>query len=84
MGTEAEWLATLKGIAGQNGTKGDNGADGKSAYEIAKDNGFTGTESEWLASLVGQSGAKGEQGIQGEKVNRVKTAVTENLLTSLP
>lgn len=29
------------------------GADGKSAYEIAKDNGFEGTEAEWLESLVG-------------------------------
>ena len=27
------------------------GADGKSAYQIAVDNGFDGTESEWLASL---------------------------------
>lgn len=30
--------------------------DGKSAYEIAQDNGFTGTESEWLDSLVGAPG----------------------------
>lgn len=29
------------------------GADGKSAYEIACDNGFVGTEEEWLASLKG-------------------------------
>ena len=27
------------------------GADGKSAYQIAVDNGFTGTETEWIASL---------------------------------
>ena len=31
------------------------GEPGKSAYEIAKDNGFKGTEAEWLASLVGLS-----------------------------
>ena len=30
---------------------------GKSAYEIAKENGFDGTEAEWLASLKGDTGA---------------------------
>lgn len=38
---------------------------GKSAYEIAVDNGFKGSETEWLASLRGADGEKGEQGIQG-------------------
>lgn len=28
-----------------------NGSNGKSAYEIALDNGFIGTEQEWLSSL---------------------------------
>lgn len=32
-----------------------SGADGKSAYEIAVENGFEGTETEWLDSLKGQS-----------------------------
>lgn len=32
------------------------GEDGKSAYEIAQENGFEGTESEWLESLKGKSG----------------------------
>jgi hypothetical protein len=41
--------------------------DGKSAYEVAVDNGFEGTETEWLESLKGERGDKGEQGIQGEK-----------------
>ncbi len=31
----------------------DDASDGKSAYEIAVENGFTGTEEEWLASLSG-------------------------------
>lgn len=31
-------------------------SQGKSAYEIAKDNGFTGTEGEWLLSLKGTDG----------------------------
>lgn len=37
--------------------------DGKSAYEIALENGFEGTEAEFLVSLKGE---KGDQGIQGE------------------
>ncbi len=62
------------GPQGPAGPKGDAGANGKSTFEIAKANGFTGTESEWLASLkgpkgdqgpVGPQGPKGDQGIQG-------------------
>lgn len=41
--------------------------DGKSAYEIACDNGFDGTQEEWLASLKGEKGDTGAQGPQGEK-----------------
>ena len=40
---------------------------GKSAYDVAVDNGFAGTEPEWLASLKGEQGPQGEQGIQGIK-----------------
>ena len=39
---------------------------GKSAYEIAKENGFNGTETEWLASLKGATGAPGADGRDGE------------------
>lgn len=35
---------------------------GKSAYEIAQDNGFIGTEQEWLKSLQGQTPYIGENG----------------------
>ena len=38
------------------GEDGDNGSDGKSAYEIAVQNGFIGTEAEWLESLKGEEG----------------------------
>lgn len=34
--------------------------DGKSAYEIAVENGFEGTEAEWLASLKGDKGDQGK------------------------
>lgn len=51
-----------RGEAGTNGTdaKGSRGEDGKSAYQIAVDNGFVGTEAQWLASLKGDKGDKGD------------------------
>lgn len=36
------------------------GLPGKSAYEIAREAGFSGTKEEWLASLKGEKGNKGE------------------------
>ncbi|WP_270529526.1 GH25 family lysozyme [Limosilactobacillus vaginalis] len=38
-------------------TPGKDGKDGKSAYEIACDNGFKGSEAEWLQSLHGKDGS---------------------------
>ena len=49
----------LTGCSGEPGPKGDAGAtgsNGKSAYELAVENGFQGTEQQWLASLNGGSG----------------------------
>ncbi|MCG8397248.1 hypothetical protein LWS67_11840 [Bacillus atrophaeus] len=40
---------------------------GKSAYDIAVDNGFSGTEEEWLASLKGEKGSTGATGAIGDK-----------------
>ena len=42
---------------GELGGGGGSGTAGKSAYEIAVDNGFVGTETEWLESLKGKQGA---------------------------
>lgn len=42
-----------------------DGEDGKSAYRIAVDEGYSGTEEEWLASLKGDKGDKGEDGQDG-------------------
>lgn len=44
---------------------GGSGADGKSAYEIAAENGFEGTEQQWLASLKGADGIDGTDGADG-------------------
>ncbi|OTQ83696.1 hypothetical protein BG30_16025 [Bacillus subtilis subsp. subtilis] len=40
---------------------------GKSAYDIAVDNGFSGTVEEWLASLKGEKGNTGATGTKGDK-----------------
>lgn len=45
--------------------EGEVGPAGKSAYEIAKQNGYTGTEEEWLESLKGEQGPQGPEGPQG-------------------
>lgn len=81
-----EQLASLKGDKGDNGADGKDGADGytpvkdidyfdgvngKSAYQIAVDNGFIGTEAEWLASL---RGADGKDGMQPDWNQNDKTA----------
>lgn len=39
-----------------------HGTNGKSAYDIAVENGFVGTEDEWLASLKGEKGDAGDDG----------------------
>ncbi len=52
VGTEAEWLESLK--------------QGESAYQIAVRNGYTGTEAEWLASLKGTDGTNGLNGNDGD------------------
>lgn len=37
-------------------TDGADGTNGKSAYQVAVDNGYSGTETQWLASLKGADG----------------------------
>ena len=44
----------------------EKGKDGKSAYEIAVENGFVGTEIEWLESLKGADGKNGVDGAPGQ------------------
>ena len=82
-GSLQDWLASLVGKQGEKGRdrrtgrkrvrpahrakKGDTGADGKSAYELACEQGYTGTLIEWLTSLVGAKGDTGADGAQGEK-----------------
>lgn len=50
---DAGLIPTVKGDPGEPGAPG---SDGKSAYEIAVEEGYSGTEEEWLASLHGEDG----------------------------
>ena len=45
---------------------GANGKDGRSAFEIATENGFVGTVAEWLESLKGKDGIDGKDGLPGK------------------
>ena len=45
---------------------GANGKDGRSAYEIAIENGFVGTAAEWLERLKGRDGIDGKDGLPGK------------------
>ena len=40
------------GAKGSTGAAGQNGADGKSAYQYAQDSGYTGTEAEFAEKLA--------------------------------
>lgn len=60
----AEVRALLDG-SGIGGGGGADGQDGKSAYEIALEHGFTGSEEQWLLSLKGEQGETGPAGTDG-------------------
>ena len=63
VGTQAQWLESLKGEPGTNGTNGTNGTDGESAYAIWENQpGNAGkTEDEFLLSLKGTDGKSAYQ-----------------------
>lgn len=66
VGTEEEWLASLKGDKGDTGNVFDNltpeqkaeikGDAGKSAYDIAVEHGFIGTEQDWVNAYLSPDG----------------------------
>ena len=57
---DGETSATL-----HHGANGEKGTDGKSAYQIAVEQGYQGSESDWLSSLKGDKGDKGNTGAKG-------------------
>ena len=74
-------------IVDKNGTQnvgirnGADGNDGKSAYEIAVDNGYTGTEKEWLDSL---KGTDGNITVQTTKIDKTCTFLTTDWSNTVP
>ena len=56
--------------------KGKDGINGKSAYQLAIDDGFVGTEAEWIASLKGETGPVGPIGPQGKTGETGATGAT--------
>lgn len=65
--TKQEYVVEIVNEAVEGIIKGADGEDGKSAYEIAQDNGFEGTEQEWLESLKGADGLPGKDGYTPQK-----------------
>lgn len=58
-----KWLPTTEpGFRGKPGIQGIPGPSGKSAYQVAQDEGFSGSESVWLDSLQGDKGDIGDPG----------------------
>lgn len=58
-----------------------NGTDGKSAYQTAVDNGFTGTEEDWIASLHGKDGVTT---IQTSKIDKTCTFLSTDWSSTVP
>lgn len=56
---ELEFSVGKQGEVGPQGPQGEPGANGKSAYQVAVDNGFKGSEAEWLESLKGKDAEGG-------------------------
>lgn len=52
-------------LAGAGALKGDKGDPGKSAYQIAVDNGYSGSEQEWISGLAGTPGETPHIGSNG-------------------
>ena len=66
---DGETSATL-----HNGANGEKGSDGKSAYQIAVEQGYQGSESDWLSSLKGDKGNTGAKGNPGQDGAEGKSA----------
>lgn len=64
MAIDVVTLALAKNYVNKT-VEGLGALEGKSAYEVAVDNGFEGTEAEWLKSLIGISGLTPHIGANG-------------------
>ena len=71
-GTEEEWLESLVGPVGPQGS------EGKSAYQVAVDNGYPGTEQEWIDSFLTPDGYVQKQ----EIVDNLTSSATNKPLSA--
>lgn len=72
-------LATKQDLRNISLTPGPAGHDGKSAYEIAVDNGFTGSQAEWLQSLHGRDGTSSTSGDNSLSTQAIAELIKQHL-----
>lgn len=85
MAVNVETLSAAKGYVEETlrGAGALKGEDGKSAYQIAVDNGFKGSESEWLESLNGADGRTPSKGVD-YFTEADKTEIVNDVINALP
>lgn len=81
--------ALVSDVAELKNGHGGVGSNGKSAYELALDNGFDGSLNEWLLSLHGTAGANGADGYTPVKgvdyfTSADKSELVSSVLAELP
>lgn len=72
-------LATKQDLRNISLTPGPAGHDGKSAYEIAVDNGFTGSQADWLQSLHGRDGTSSTSGNASLSTQAIAELIKQHL-----
>ena len=72
-------LATKQDLRNISLTPGPAGHDGKSAYEIAVDNGFTGSQADWLQSLHGRDGTSSTSGDNSLSTQAIAELIKQHL-----
>lgn len=84
VGTEADFIASLKGEKGDDGTPGDTGGQGNpgiSAYKVWLDLGNVGTEAEFIASLKGEQGEPGSVNVVQDRGTSTTSAMSQKAVT---
>ena len=72
-------LATKQDLRNISLTPGPAGHDGKSAYEIAVDNGFTGSQADWLQSLHGRDRTSSTSGDASLSTQAIAELIKQHL-----
>lgn len=68
---DMSFYATKEDLTHVTGAKGEDGAPGKSAYELAQEAGYIGSKEYWLASLKGEKGIDGVSGANGKSAYQI-------------